>query len=101
MFDDHFDDLTDEEGDYDTGAEGSENANPIRLLREKAARVDAAEAAMRDTQRELAMLRAGVNTTSRLGVLFLKHWDGDVSDRETLINDAREIGLLKDPGSED
>lgn len=75
--------LDDDDFDDDTN-DGQQQPNWRRKLeadakagREALARAEAAEAAARQAQRELAMRRAGVDIDSPLGTLFGKAYDGE------------------------
>lgn len=46
-------------------------------------------------RRELAFLKAGIDTSTKLGTLFAKSYDGDLSDSDKLKAEATELGLLK------
>lgn len=83
-----------EADETDPGAESSENAN-IRLLREKAAKADEATAAHAALQREVAFLKAGIDTDSKLGKLLFKSYEGDLTDIEALKTEATEIGAIQ------
>lgn len=71
---------------------GNENGN-IKLLREKAARADEATAALAASQREIAMLRSGVDLESPLGQFFVESYQGDPSDVDALKAKATELGV--------
>jgi hypothetical protein len=70
----------------------SENAT-IRQLREQAARVDEAKAVTTALRREVALLRAGYDTDSKRGALFLKSFGPDVDDLEELVREAKAHGV--------
>lgn len=70
------------------------NENPnIKLLREKANKVDESTRALADAQREIAVLKSGIDAESPIGKMFLKAYDGDLADSEALIAAAKEIGV--------
>jgi hypothetical protein len=79
----------------DTGTEdGSENPN-IRQLREQAKAGREATAANEALQREVAFLKAGIDTDSKLGKLLFRSYEGDLTDIETLKAEATELGAIK------
>lgn len=79
------------EGDGQQDPQG-ESPN-IRQLREKAKAADEALAALAQAKRENAILRSGIDVDSKLGQMFLKAYDGDLDDIETLKTAAKEIGV--------
>lgn len=74
--------------------EQGENPN-LRHLREKAEQADAARAAEAQLRKEVAFLKAGIDTDSKLGGLLFKTYEGDLSDLDSLKKEATEIGALK------
>lgn len=72
----------------------NENAN-IRQLREQAKAGREHQAAAEALRREVAFLKAGIDTDSKLGKLLFKSYEGDLSDIEALKTEATEIGALK------
>src|ERR1019366_972961 len=78
--------------------EEQEDDTPVlKLLRQqlKESRGAAKEAA--SSKRELAFLKAGVDTETKAGKLLLKAYDGDLSDVEALKAEAAELGALRGP----
>lgn len=71
---------------------GNENPN-LRHIREKAERTEKAEAAEASLRREVAFLRAGIDTDSKLGALFQRSYEGDVTDVDALVAEAKELGV--------
>lgn len=71
---------------------GNENRN-IQLLREKAKRYDDLEAKAAQLERKMAFMEAGVDTSTPLGAMFAKAYDGDVSNVEALKSAAQEVGV--------
>lgn len=77
----------------ETGTQQTNEDPNLKHLREKAAKADEAEAALADARRENAILRAGIDTESKLGQMFVKAYDGDFADVEALKAAAKEIGV--------
>ncbi len=52
-------------------------------------------------EREVAILRAGIDTTTPLGKAFVATFDGDVADRDAIIAAAKDLhpDLVKIPGT--
>jgi hypothetical protein len=78
--------------------EEQEDDTPVlKLLRQqlKESRGAAKEAA--SSKRELAFLKAGVDTETKAGKLLLKAYDGDLSDVEALKAEAAELNCLRGP----
>lgn len=70
------------------------NEDPnLKLLREKAKRTDESESALAAARRENAMLRSGIDLESPLGEFFVKSYDGDPTDIDTLKAKATELGV--------
>jgi len=79
--------------DYDE--QDPENDTPvIRQLREKLEEQGKQLKADAGARRELAFIKAGVDTSSKQGQYFLKAYEGDLSDIEALKTEAGELGLL-------
>ena len=83
-----------EADEQDTGQEAHDNPN-IRQLREKAERASELERQVAAQARELAFVKAGIDTESKLGSLLFKSYEGDVSDIEALKKEATEIGAIR------
>jgi|TARA_R110002051_G_scaffold39557_9_gene83255 hypothetical protein len=67
----------------------------IKELREAAERGRKAAQELDDMKREMAFLRAGVDTDSKAGQLLYKAYDGEL-DTDLLRLEAEELGILKD-----
>jgi hypothetical protein len=83
---DEFEDFEEEDDPY-------ENAN-IRQLREQAKAADAAEARVAALRREVAFLKAGIDTDSKAGAYLLKGYEGSMDD---LARVASEYGIALRP----
>ena len=57
----------------------TEESSPIRQLRERAKRTDAAEAALAQANKRIAMLESGIDLTTPVGELFAKVYDGEAT----------------------
>ena len=78
--------------------EDQEDDTPtIKLLRAQLKESRGASKANAAAQRELAFLKAGVDTDTKAGKLLLKAYDGDLSDVEALKAEAAELGALRGP----
>lgn len=69
----------------------------VRMKREDIQALEQSAAAAKEVpqlQKELAMARAGVDTESKLGKMFFKTYEGDLT-KEAIIAEATEIGLLE------
>lgn len=75
-----------------TAEDGSEQN--IRSLRQAAEEGRKAVAEAEQARRELAFVKAGVDTESRLGQLLLKTYDGDLST-EAIKAEATELGMFQ------
>lgn len=73
--------------------ENQEQDPNLRLLREKAKRADDLDATNKSLARELAMVRSGIDVDHPLGDFFVKSYDGDPADIETLKAKAAELGV--------
>ena len=78
-----------------TAEGGSDN---IRDLRQAADEGRKAKAEFEQAKREIAFLRAGVDTTSKLGAMFFKSYDGDLST-EAIKAEATELGMFQTPAA--
>ena len=67
----------------------------IKELREAADRGRKASQELDTMKREMAFLKAGVDTDSKAGKLLFKAYDGEL-DTELLRVEAEELGILKD-----
>lgn len=72
--------------------ESEDQSGNIRQLREKAKKVDEAEAALASAQREIALLRSGIDVEHPVGKLFVKAYDG-AADPEAIKAAAQEYGV--------
>ena len=71
-----------------------EEAEHIRNLREKAKAGDAAAAKASELERKVAVLEAGINTSTPLGQMFLKSYDGEL-ESEAIKTAAQAVGLIE------
>lgn len=83
------------EPDYDLEPEPSQ---VMADLRKRADRGAKAEKALADAQRELALVKAGVDTTTPLGEFFARSYDGDLN-ADAVRAEAEKIGLLSAPAA--
>ncbi len=67
----------------------------IKELREAADRGRKASQELDAMKREMAFLKAGVDTDSKAGQLLFKAYDGEL-DTDLLRTEAEELGILKD-----
>lgn len=78
--------------DNDTQVE--EEPDHIKALREQAKSGKASEAKANELERKVAILEAGINTSTPLGQMFLKSYDGElVSD--AIKEAASAVGLIE------
>jgi len=77
--------------------EGSEDTPLIKQLRQqlKEKNKEASEGAA--ARRELAFIKAGVDVESKVGKLFAKTFEGDLSNIEDIRKEAEELGVYKAP----
>lgn len=73
----------------------NQNQDDIKTLRERAEAATAAEAAAEAAKRELAFVKAGIDTESKLGGLLFKTYEGELT-KDALQAEAKELGLFKD-----
>lgn len=66
----------------------------VKKLRGELKARDKELADAKSARRELAFLKAGIDTSTRLGQLFAKSFEGDVSDVEAIKAEATELGLI-------
>lgn len=94
------DDFDDFDGDDDTEVpENADDRDRFREMRKAARRSRAADREREQAQRELAMVKAGIDTDTRLGQMFLKTYEGPL-DKEAVKAAALEVpGLLLEPAS--
>lgn len=67
----------------------------IKALRTKAGLADAADKARADAQRELAFVKAGIDTDVKLNNLWMQAYEGEM-DRESILAAAKTDGVLKE-----
>ena len=67
----------------------------IKELRDAADRGKKASQELDQMKREMAFLKAGVDTDSKAGQLLFKAYDGDL-DTDLIKAEAEELGILKD-----
>lgn len=82
--------------DDQTNEPEAEDQEPdhIRNLREKAKRADQVPV----LERKVAILEAGINTSTPLGAMFLKSYEGELT-AEAIQSEAAKVGLV--PGQQD
>jgi hypothetical protein len=69
----------------------------LRVIRERAAQADAAEARVADLRRQVAFLKVGIDVESAAGRALLRGYEGSLDD---LAKVAQEYGIpLRPPGS--
>lgn len=93
MAQDDFDDPTDE---------GTEDTDPSALVKKLRNELKARDKALTEAnlaKRELAFVRAGIDTSTKLGQLFAKSFEGDL-DVEAIKAEAKELGIFNGPKSE-
>ena len=66
----------------------------IRKLEKSGEKSSKLESEKAEMARELAFLKAGVDTESKVGKLLMKGWEGEL-DVEAIAAEAAEIGALK------
>lgn len=71
----------------------------IKELRDAAERGRKATQELDDMKREMAFLKAGVDTDSKTGQLLFKAYDGDL-EVDLIRAEAEELGILRDVKSE-
>lgn len=72
----------------DTG----DNQPDIKSLRERAEQARQLEKDLAESRRELMFAKAGIDTSSKIGAMLYKTWDGD--DVEALKAEATDLGLI-------
>ena len=72
----------------------TEEADHIKALREKAKLADQVASEKSVLERKVAILEAGVNTTTPVGAMFLKSYDGELTT-EAIKAAAAEVGLVE------
>jgi hypothetical protein len=87
------------EGDDDEGdGEGERfvrmSRADIRKLEKSGEKASKLEAEKAEMARELAFIRAGVDTETKLGKMFMKSYDGEL-EAEAIKAEAAEVGALK------
>ena len=80
--------------DQDLSQESAEDSDLVRRLRAEIKDRNSRLAEAETARRELAFVKAGIDTSSKLGQLFAKSFEGDVSDVEAIKAEAKELGLL-------
>lgn len=87
----------------DQELEGSEPEDPSELVKHLRGLVKNQGKELSDlknARRELAFVKAGIDTSTKLGQLFAKSFEGDVNDIEAIKAEAKELGILKDPSTD-
>tara|TARA_R110002020_G_scaffold39307_3_gene117066 strand:- start:5987 stop:6466 length:480 start_codon:yes stop_codon:yes gene_type:complete len=72
-----------------------QDSGGIKELRDAAERGRKASQELDDMKREMAFLKAGVDTDSKAGQLLFKAYDGEL-DTDLLRLEAEELGILRD-----
>lgn len=72
----------------------TEEPEHIKALRDKAKQADSISAEKSALERKVAVLEAGVNTSTPLGQMFLKSYEGDLT-AEAIQAAAAEVGLVQ------
>ena len=83
--------------DQDLSQDSAEDSDLVRRLRAEIKDRNTRLAEAESAKRELAFVKAGIDTSSKLGQLFAKSFEGDVSDVEAIKAEAKELGLLDPP----
>lgn len=81
--------------DFSDDAEGADDTPLVKQLRAELKARDKALREAGDARREVAFLKAGIDTSTKLGALFAKSYEGDLSDLAALKAEAVELGLIK------
>ena len=76
-----------------------QDSGGIKELREAAERGRKAAQELDGMKREMAFLKAGVDTDSKAGLLLFKAYDGEL-DTDLLRAEAEDLGILRDAPSE-
>lgn len=90
-------DSFDTDHDDEVDEESSEPHDPqllVKHLRGVLKRQAAEAKALAPAKRELEFLKAGIDTTSRVGEMFFKSFEGDVEEARA---EALELGILRPP----
>lgn len=85
--------------DPETGEEIEQETPLIQRLRQQLEDQGKQLKESAEARRELAFLRAGVDTEAKAGKLLLKSYDGDLSDIEALRTEAQELGVYREAGA--
>lgn len=85
--------------DSRTGEPIEPGTKATRDLRAAAARGEKHRQEAEQLKREMAFLKAGVDTDSKAGKLLLKAYDGDLTDIAALKSEAESIGALTAPAT--
>lgn len=89
MAEELLDDMTNENPDDSQESEGG-----IKDLRRKASKADELEKALTGQQREIAFLKAGVDTSSKIGSMLMQTYQGDL-EPDVIKAEALEVGAIK------
>lgn len=81
------------------GQDKQEQADNLKELRQAAKDGNAARAEAEAARRELAFVKAGVDTDSKLGKLLLKTYEGELTS-EAIRTEALELGAIKETSTE-
>lgn len=95
---DEFDDFDDDLDDTDPNVpDGQSDREEFRNMRRAARRAKQADSAREAAERELALVKAGIDTETKIGRLFLDSYRGDLS-KEAILAEASDIpGLISAP----
>lgn len=80
--------------DQDLDQDGGDPSELVKKLRAELKDRNAKLADAEGAKRELAFVKAGIDTSTKLGQLFAKSFDGDVADIEAIKGEAKELGLI-------
>lgn len=83
------------EGTEEPKSKESKNEENLKALREKAAQADS----IPTIQKELAMVKAGIDTETPMGKFFFEGYKGELT-KEAVVSAAQELGLLEKPAVE-
>jgi hypothetical protein len=72
-----------------------DDSQAIRNMRKRIKELEKNDTDAVSLKRENAMLRAGIDIDSKLGKMFLRTYEGDLSDIDAIKTEATEIGLIK------
>jgi hypothetical protein len=86
--------------DLDGGDESADDPSAlVKKLRGELKARDKELAEAKTARRELAFVKAGIDTSTKLGQLFVKSYDGDIADVEAIKAEAVDLGILQVPST--